>query len=142
MTQFLKSTRVGGLRQIERAQKRQLSFCNGACGGWLSTRRASCPQHHGNKERPRLKEREDQGLHLFQQHFNYSGQLHSVAQTHSRTGRNSRAGGSGGVLPVCIFMYLFWTRHAFGNEKTQAAGDEKVWKPSSGKLLRDIGKEN
>lgn len=83
----------GSERENERAQKRQLSFCNGTvCGGWLTTRRTGCLEHHGNREREGLREAEVQGLHLFQQHFNYFGRRRLVKQMHSgapaTTGRN------------------------------------------------------
>lgn len=62
------------------------------CGGWLTTRCTDCLKHHGNRERERLREAEVQGLHLFQQHFNYFGRSRLVKQMHSgapaTTGRN------------------------------------------------------
>ena len=48
----------GSERGIERAPKRQLSFCNGGGGGWLTTHCTVCLEHHGNRGREGLSERE------------------------------------------------------------------------------------
>lgn len=64
------------------------------CGGWHTTSCTGCLEHHGNREREGLREAEVQGLHLFQQHFNYFRRRHLVKQMHSgapaTTGRNSQ----------------------------------------------------
>lgn len=61
-------------------------------GGWFATRCTGCLEHHGNREREGLREVEVQGLHLFQQHFNYFVCRRLVKQMHSgdpaTTGRN------------------------------------------------------
>lgn len=63
-------------------------------GGWLTTHCTGCLEHHGNKEREGLREAEVQGLHLFQQHFNYFGHRRLEKQMRSRapatTGRNPK----------------------------------------------------
>lgn len=84
--------REGAGSETERAQKRRLSFCNGTLWrvAYHTLHSPGAPWQQG--ERKGLREAEVQGLHLFQQHFNYFGRRRLVKQMHSgtqaTTGRN------------------------------------------------------
>lgn len=96
MTHFLKSNGEG---EWERNSERERT----SSGGWLTTHCTGCLEHHGNKEREGLREAEVQGLHLFQQHFNYFGHRRLVKQMHSRAaatnGRNPQR--------LCCLSFFF-----------------------------------
>lgn len=103
MTHFLKSE-----REREKLRERKSGSSHSVmerCGGWLTTRCTGCLELHGNREREGLKEAEVQGLHLFQQHFNYFGRWRLVKLMHSgapaTTGRNPQR------LWRSIFLFFF-----------------------------------
>lgn len=104
MTHFLREEKL-------REHKSEIShYVMERIGWWLAARCSGCLEHHGNRERDGLRGADVQGLHLFQQRFNYFRHRHLVKQMHSgtsaTTGRKPLRFCCSSFLPLLIFVKL------------------------------------